>query len=261
MKIILAVVMGMSGLMCLQASGKEPTKADRTKTKLIRELIDGLGNRGVVIKDRRSSNPYLVIPKTFDWKLCKHVYENIEKLMGMGIDAFPELIAHQDDGRFCGFHVVEVEDPTDVGFICEHIITSQVEVFPYDVYAPGVVTWVPHTIPQYDSEEMPAGPDSDKLWKKSWDKWWKKSKDKSLRELQITAAEESITCLRKAKIDDPDFASWRTKQIKGLNKMIAELKQSKKPKRAKFGYVIQFPSPDLVKTVGNEQRYYFSNGK
>jgi hypothetical protein len=262
--IVLAVVLSVSGAIYPQATAKEPKKADQDKTKRIRDLIDGLGNRGVVINDK-TADAYLVIPKTFDWERCKHARDNIDKLMAMGMDAFPELISHHDDGRFCGFREGAIDRPTSVGDVCADIIESQVDVSSYDVYAPKVIGWVPPTIPRFGREITPGLSDSYESWKKSWDKgwdrWWKRSKDKSLRELQIKAAEDSITWLRKSKTDDPDFPSWQDKQVEGLKKMISQLKQSKKPKRGEFPYGLRVPDLNSVKKVGDEQRYYFYNGK
>jgi hypothetical protein len=221
-------------------------------------LIAGLGNKGVVIKGwRGNSDPYLIIPKGFDWKMQEHVNDNIARLVEMGVDAFPQLIAHRNDDRFCGFRVGEVDTPRRVGSICEDIIEGQIDVFPYEVDRKIVMTWVPHPLWQWDFEK---GKESDKE-EMDWNAWWKKNKNRSLYRLQIDVAEAAIAILKKSKRDDEGFASWRSRQIKGLEQMIQELKKSKKPKPPRGAPHVSTIPRALVKTVGNEQRYYFYNGK
>jgi len=244
---VVAVVVIAAWPICQAARGEEAARKDREKTEVVRRLIEGLGNKDVKMKGWiDSSRPYLIIPKTFDWELQKHIGENVEKLVAMGMDAFPELIAHLDDQRFCGYWETAEVGPIHVGPICEEIMERQVEPFHYDVHAPIIIAWVPQTLPRGK--------------KTDWEAWWKKNKDKSLRELQIEAGEASIRILKHAKQPnaiDEDFDSWRARQIKGLERMVGKLKRSKRPMPARSGQDLHLLRQDYVQRVGGEDRYYF----
>ncbi len=248
---LVAVVMIVALPICQAARGGEPAGKDLENRALIRRLVEGLHNgvKEPKIKDMDAGPPYLIIPKTFDWESQKRICANIEKLVGMGTDAFSELIAHVDDHRFCGFWEFAEEEPVSVGRICEEIIERQVEPFHYDVHSPIISARVPHTLP--------------KGRKRDWEAWWKRNQDKSLRELQINAAEASITILKHTRNDrtfpDESFDSWRARQIKGLTKMVEELKKSRKPKPARSGHFFRLLRQDRVKRVGDENRYYYDS--
>jgi hypothetical protein len=249
---LIALVMNVARPSGREARGDEAVVETSKKSAAARQLIEQLGNADVKSKSGpEGSDPYLIIPTTFNWEREKHVCENIDKLIEMGTDAFPELIAHLDDNRFCGFWLGAVERPVHVGKICREIIERQVEVFHYDIHAPIIIKWVPNTLPQSDWE-----PER----KPVWERWWKKNQDKSLRKLQIEAAEASIALLNRSKERDRGFDSWRAKQIKGLQRMIEDLKKSKKPKPARAvrpAHDLRIPQQSSVKRVGDEDRYYY----
>jgi hypothetical protein len=94
----------------------------------------------------------------------------------------------------------------------------------------------------------------------SWAKWWKKHRDKSLLEMQIAVAESSLSIL-KSKDERRRFNPWGHRQLKGLEEMIQELRKDKKPKAGVLTFHITLVERSLVKKVGDEERYYFYNGK
>jgi len=221
--------------------------------KLARKLIAGLGNKGVEVKHSYETDaPYVVIPKDFDWKSHAKVNDRVEKLIELGMDAFPELIHAPNGDLFCGFYDTGVvEKPETVWRLCEKIIVCQVEVFDFEIAGQSQLSWIPHVL-RGDG------------WRNNgvdWDKWWKKNKGKSLRKLQIEAAEEAIAILEKTKDDREDFKEWRAKQIKGLKKMIAKLEKSKKPMPPSHPPHVRLVRQECVKKVGNQERYYYENGK
>jgi hypothetical protein len=247
-----AMIMTMVCLACSSIFAEKPIKTEKDREKRIRTLINGLGNKNVTINWENESEPYLILPDDFDWKIQEHVSENIEELFQIGKDAFPELIAHMNDTRFCGFRVGAVDSPRKVGQICDCIIEQQIDVFEYDVYAPIVHSWLPH--PFYEMIR-------DKDGRSDAEEWWKSNRHKSLRELQIEAARKAIEILKKSKEDAEDYDSWRNKEIAGLEKLIQELKQSKKPKSADLGFDLHGIHRKEIKRINNENRYYFYNGK
>ena len=240
--------------------GDEPSKDENAKKA--RELIERLGYKDVIIKGwPRSRDPYLVIPKNFKWK-HQEINENIDKLIKMGLDAFPELVAHLDDDRLCGFEVIEVETPIRVGTVCSNIIKCQICVFEYDVRDKEMWQWEPHPLGEDDSGEF-----------KGFDakKWWEKNRNKSLCELQIDAAKKSLNILKNTKKNRrsdfwgtdrrKEYQSWRTKQIKGLESLIKELEETNKPKPIEGSLHIGTIRERDIKKVGDEDRVYFGNGK
>ena len=115
---------------CAKLMSAEPSPQDKTDNREISRLIGGLGNPGVKIVFPKQDDPYLVIPKSFDWESHQRLRTTIEELMKMGVTAFPALAEHVSDDRFCCFTVGPVDRPHTVGWICEQIIKGQIDVYP-----------------------------------------------------------------------------------------------------------------------------------
>ena len=94
----------------------------------------------------------------------------------------------------------------------------------------------------------------------SWSDWWKKHKDKSLLEMQIAVAESSLSILKSAK-KGSGLASWGSRQVKGIEQMIQELKKGGRPKARVLDDDIHLVKRSHVTTIDGEERYSFYNGK
>ena len=153
----LAIVSFMACLVVATVNGSEPTKKEQNKTRHIRKLIESLGYNGVrVVNDypKHDTNPYLVIPRAMDWDShTKDFHKTIRELIDMGVAAFPELIAHLNDERFCCFVVGEVDSPRRVGSICDRIMECQIDVYPYHIDSKEEGLWSPYPVPGWDHEK------------------------------------------------------------------------------------------------------------
>jgi hypothetical protein len=243
----------------------EPDRKEQVSNRRARELIDDLGNRGVrIVYPEHYGEPYLVIPKTFNWHAHQRVRETIQELIKMGVAAFPDLAAHESDDRFCCFNVNEVDRPLRVGEVCDAIIKCQLVVFPYGGNSKMQGVWGEHLLRRFLSSSKTA----------SWAEWWKKNRDGSLLETQIAVAESSLAILKdqqrpgpedsggsRRSEDDPQFNAWRARQLKPIEQTIQELKKEKTPKRGELHLSIQLVDRSGVTKTGDEARYGFYNGK
>jgi hypothetical protein len=209
-----------------------------------------LGNQGVRVVYPKEGNPYLVIPGTFNWDAHRRLRDTIGELLKMGGAGFPDLAEHVKDDRFSCFVVGAVDRPHNVGWICEQLIKCQIDVYPYSVTEQGEL------VPRYDLEERLLSRSN----VSSWAKWWKKHKDKSLLEMQVAVAESSLSILT-SEDEGPRFNPWGRRQVKGIEEMIRELRKDKKPRAGVVGFDIHLMEKSGVTQAGDEERYYFSNGK
>jgi hypothetical protein len=212
------------------ASADEPAAENRQRR--IHELVEALATSDSMpkLEERRSGNAYLVFSKTPDWKRYEQVGKVADELRSMGIDAFSELVAHATDSRFCCVvQGCEVDEWHSVGWACREILRCQVEVYPYEVLGKLDDIYRPTLIGDFD-----------KPGRQSLTEWWRRDHRKSLRELQISAAEYVLGATRRWNgpngYDDAEqreaFRKIRARNIKHLEEFIAKLKKSKKPEPA-----------------------------
>ncbi len=243
--------------------GAESDRGEPVSNQRARELIDELGNKGVRAVYPEQGDPYLVIPKTFNWDAHQEVRRTINEIIKMGVAAFPDLAAHANDDRFSCFVVGAVDVPRKVGAICEAILGCQIDVYPYDIRSKQEMMWHVNAIHRLHSENKSAG----------WAEWWKKNRDKSLLEMQIAVAESCMLTFKSEKrqesqdMDTMDteeyhqFDIWRASQLKGLEQMVQELKKEKRPKPGNLWLDIRTIDRSRVTKIGDEERYRFYNGK
>ena len=123
-------------LATLTINGSEPDKKKDDGNQRARKLVEGLGNEGVrAVYGKDQADAHLVIPKDFNWDAHAKLRETIKELIDMGTTAFPELVAHVNDGRFSCFRANEVDRPTTVGRICEEMLRRQIDAYEYDLPA------------------------------------------------------------------------------------------------------------------------------
>ena len=253
--ILASLVIVGSGVKLMSAEpSPQQKKQEQVSDRPANELIDALGNQGVKIVYANEDDPYLVIPKTFNWAAHQDLRKTIDELLSQGVAAFPDLAAHAKDDRFSCFVVMAVERPHTVGWVCEQIIKRQIDVSPYSVKYQGEL------VPRYELEHRVLS--ENKV--SSWAEWWEKHKDKSLLEMQIAVAESSLSTLKNAE-KGSRLASWGSRQVKGIEQLVWELKQGNKPKAGPVSLDIRLVNKTRVTTriteTGNEERYYFNNGK
>ena len=151
-----------------QRSETRQPKVDDTKSADVEHLIDQLASRNPEPPQWKQQSPQAVAREEQIWKAVDRLHE-------MGLRAFPQLIAHFDDKRFCCLEDSMASDDVhhrSVGFVCWIIVRSQVKKY---------VPWEgpdPRGLPGYASCTLPSD-------KKEAESWWKANQTKSLWELQI----------------------------------------------------------------------------
>jgi hypothetical protein len=246
------IALAGAALIGVASTGAEPPTKGRDKDlqQHIRDLVESLGNPWPEATTVHG-DAYFVIPKAFDWKRYEAVAKTRQELLSLGVVAYPELVTHADDGRFCC--IVDdgpVEVPRTVGAICKEIINCQIEVFPYDC---GVVP------PRGYPSSVPGNPHG--LSTQSMDQWWQASNGKVRLEMQIAAAEYALTAIKagKVRLTSEDIKAANIKQLEEFLQNLNSSKMSKPP-REFYGRIVHGRRSDAKEKDG-ELRIYYEGGK
>jgi len=123
-----------------------------------------------------------------------HIWDAVDELHGLGLRAFPQLIAHYDDDRYCCCEDSLANRTVyhrSVGDVCQAIVKRQVTI-----RAP----WKngdPRDVPGYGSSIVPYK-------KKKALKWWKSNRSRALWELQADNVKAVITANRQRLLTEKD---------------------------------------------------------
>jgi hypothetical protein len=200
----------------------QPALLAEDEHKGSKEEIEGLIAQLVspnMAPDRKGANADY--PDDFDRAAQAKVKDAWFKLYDLGPEAFPYLIPHLDDKRYCltednGF----VDTNWTVGRACSDIIACHLK--PYGYYNSSG--------PRDDGGKRwyrPAFPVPRNV--KAATEWWQKNKGRSLREMQIESIEWVIAQYQKRK-EGSDGDEQR------LAEMLAKLKAGDKPLKPSFPF-------------------------
>jgi hypothetical protein len=199
--------------------------AASAKQKRIHDLVESLASTsGEPVRRKEGGAEYFAFPANFNWNAYQRISKTIGELAALGLEAFPELVAHAGDARFCclvdGFVVPERRT---VGDVCEAILNSQVEVYDYAITREDRM--IPSSLPgRYFGDSTQSAAD-----------WWEKNKTKSLLEMQILAAENALRVTKNRKASSRpeeeelrEFERRRAGNIENLDGLISKLRKTQK---------------------------------
>jgi hypothetical protein len=124
------------------------------------------------------------IRKGFDWKAQQRVHDAWDELVRMEEKAFPALIRHLDDRRYCTSLSFSYLVDQNVGEICRMILASQLELFYRQLghdHAAGLFEVEPSYIAAHFNDRKMA------------EEWTMQHKGKKLQEIQVAVLEWLIT--------------------------------------------------------------------
>jgi hypothetical protein len=149
-------------------------------------------------------------PRGYDHAAQGRVLEARNKLLAIGMAAFPRLVTHVEDPRYS--HTEQREASlwlnVSVGYVCYHIVALQAEV-----YQPLA------TLPMTGRIWVPAG-------RENLAKWWESHKKLSLCEIQLEGARWAIERQRKAYFESD---KERAAVLGDLERLIKRLQPPNKP--------------------------------
>ncbi|GEM_PF-3191762 len=161
------------------------------------------------------NRPFGPLPDGYDEKAQELVEEAQTKLLAKGTAAFPLLIAHQEDARYCGTYPTSILRDFTVGEICLQIIERQIDLRLGSYKGRTGADGESHGPPDYLQEHRPL------------DRWWAKRSHLSLRDIQIEVMEWTIT--QEREIGFPDAKSKKD-WLDPLVAKLAELRSEEPPK-------------------------------
>jgi hypothetical protein len=170
-----------------------------------------------IIRGERDDVKFIYSPN-YDHQAQKRVGEAWDTLIAKNDEALPYLVKHFQDDRysFTEKRAGHGGSNLSVGFICQIIFESQIEV--YESHVPYEDRWKPHFVAGLGA---PQG-----LQPKVFDPWWSKHQHKNLHTLQIEAVTWAIEHEQsRSNLSENEKLLIRT----SLNSMLERLKSSEKP--------------------------------
>jgi Na+-transporting methylmalonyl-CoA/oxaloacetate decarboxylase gamma subunit len=224
----------MQGLAPLIARSQEPSQyaprrtvaqSQEASARKIEQLIEQLAAKNPKPREDSRKSPAKRPPK-----LPPHepeIWEAVDELHRLGVAAFPQLIAHFDDQRFCcSEDSIAAPEPKlyhrSVGYVCQEIVRRQVERHvPWDQRDP-------RGLPGYSHSIVPRS-------KKAAQTWWEQNRSKELWELQVDNVNFVVVLNReRLKMEvDPARRALCEAAIRANEELAAELNKSKSPKPGK----------------------------
>jgi hypothetical protein len=173
------------------------------------QLVDGLVSSNappVISNDPRPGIPeYAQGYSQAERDRVRRVWDHI---VDLGSAAFPVLVEHSGDRRYCTTEVLNDWKNLTVGDVCRRTIQVQVEIYHNSIdESPGDVL-----------RYVPTGP------RESLVKWWKENEKLSLSEIQARAVEWA---LQKYKDDSTYRGRRKAANIANLEKILRRLKTGK----------------------------------
>lgn len=192
-----------------QASGA--TAKDSEVKSLIEQLASP--NRPV----NPEGEPFTIkLPEGYDKEAQKRVDLAVERLEGLGKQAFPLLIASSKDERYCRTYPTAVEQDFTVGETCLEILEAQIDHFDGRYGYKGM--------PKYSFSVINADPEG----------WWRAHSEMSIESMRLEALRWTIEEERK-KLEDPtdhlikflgiSRSEWTEKCIVPLERQLEELQK------------------------------------
>jgi len=147
----------------------------------------------------------------------ERIWKVVDALTQLGTSAFPQLIAHFDDPRFCCTEDAMASDDVyhrSVGYACRRILISQVH---RQAAWPGPD---PRSSPGYGRGIVP-------LKKTDAEAWWQLQCDKTLRELQAENARFVVAALKERLKEDlvPARRNLHEEGIRRNEQLVADLEK------------------------------------
>lgn len=176
------------------------------------ELVEALVNPG---------KPYHVSPQDYDLEAQKRIIEAWGKLSRHATEAFPTLVRHLDDERYCiSCHISGKDEypPMTVGRVCGVILAGAIECA-YRSHIRGIGDGGPETYFRFSYSRMATSNFKNKDWRE-------KFKKKPLFKMQIAAVKWAIEKVSEFKTVDEEK---KADVIKNLKAQLKELKKSRTP--------------------------------
>jgi hypothetical protein len=185
-------------------------ETDEERHERIERLVEGLASPNKA-PDKRGKNEFA---DSYDRQAQIKVREAWQALIKEGTAAFPELVAHSSDKRYCATVEGGAADyNVTVGTACRRIIAIQVNVD--DRRLRAIDRWYPSVL-ERDIEG-----------------WWMRAKGKSLLQMQIDAAESALEQIKKHSVDKltqrENAEATRKANVAILEELIAKLKTRSEP--------------------------------
>jgi hypothetical protein len=154
--------------------------------------------------------PFLVpTPPTYDEAAQEKIEEAVEELKKLGTAAFPYLIKHRNDKRYCRSYPTSIVRDFTVGETCMEILCSQVDSFDGRYEYKGM--------PSYSGSVIERDPK----------KWWKQHSSLTVTEMRIEALKWTINAEREemTKRQEDFFRRMDMTRIKWEQECIAPLEK------------------------------------
>lgn len=206
------------------AQSQEGTATVRTESvakfspESLAKLTDSLVNRNVVptLVGRKDSHEP-VFEKDYDWREQTRIQESIQILIDHVEDAWPALVQHLGDKRYCLTVSMDGDAGNlSVGSVCEAIITANLCML-YGGCLPDAaedLRW---------SLRFP-----DILYETSVKSWCEKRKNKQLWQLQIEVAEWVVQQVKNCREEGLEDSDRRT-SVNALTTKLRKTRESRKP--------------------------------
>jgi hypothetical protein len=186
------------------------------------KLIDSFANKNPVPKlIGESYEKKAVFARDYDWKENARVIKAIEAVIKNADVAWPALIEHLDDERFCLVYYVSIATPEyarleSVGSVCREIVLGNITEL-YDRHLPGYKSSNRVRRPDY----IPTKPDELKKWCQE-----QQEGEHSLAALQLQAAEWGLK--KVPELDEPSEEEIK-ESVRAIKNEIAEAKKRGMP--------------------------------
>jgi len=234
--LVVLVVVGGLTLVTAQESKKADSKERSPEDqKRIHELVDLLasGNAWPRKVQDKDGCEFLVFPKDFDWKGYRQTKEAALKLLKVGTEAIPELVAHAEDERFCCVVMGDVvAECWSVADMCSKIIRSQVEVYDYCRDETRLDCGGPTWPPRNNTGKS-----------RSLAEWWRENQGITLLAMQTRNAEDALKSVKEHRLprgltkdERLAFEERRTRNLKSLKTLLVKLRKATKPEPSRFFY-------------------------
>jgi hypothetical protein len=190
------------------------------KQRRIKALIESLASPNKPPPDDRKGG--YRIPPDYDRRAQQRIHDVCKAIVKEGFDAFPELVSHADDRRYCcTMEGMSSQENFSVGEMCWHLLEHQIAVYDNDLQWLG--RFRPGCLPGRESLA----------------KWWEKRKGFTLLQLQIEATENvleqtkrvSTETLRRFRDAGVDVDIQKAKNVAQLEELLTRLKAADAPIR------------------------------
>jgi hypothetical protein len=210
--VVVGLVIAATQLAAAQA------KHDDGQQQRLKELIAALASPNR--QPNSTGDDEVRIPFTYGRRTQQKVLDAWSALLKEGIDAFPLLVASVSDHRYsCTVRGGNGDINATVGEVCHMILRNHIEVY-----------WDVIDYPWPGAEPRPYVP-----WERL-PKWWQKRQRRTLRELQIEAAEYAIQALKnpsdhevRLRNERPDVKTRQAANIQKVEGLLKRLRASDRP--------------------------------